>query len=511
MVTNLLPKEGAPAWAYAAHDLTTKWLCSLKILHSNLQFGVSLAIHLPSHSAHDKPLILRYEGNNLVPGKSSFTINNTTLPAELARNGESKPGTLSLTLKEPCSLWYSKTSSSSLRADFPKLVNFARATEVRICFDSNWLGKHRKKFGDILKGSQEFAEILHLPEFISCYEQAQWPLLEFILNAGPVAHVPTKDLASGVVPSIENAEIKVPPFEGVEHESPPPYAHVSGKRSRCAGSSPTPDYDSKRVRNRSTPSTETECAAPPPSFRADSIASSGATVEVDFFQERVTSTLKDVLPHLLESARAELVKKELPKVVRKELSQAVRAELPRVLEELVQKTLADHSPRQRLSPTPPVTQIPDATIHNGPILNHHIVLRTIIEGAVTKVLREFLEDAADQAEQLYDAAVLEVEERGDEVGRSIEVDIDHRLAAFNDELNEMEDESKQNIAECSEEIAAHAEEVVLDTCRRLDQLGDITINQTLCKLRDPLVSYQSRRARSLPVSKEEKKTIADAT
>ena len=162
MINNLVRKEGAPALAYAAHDSSVRFPCSLKILHAGVQFGVSLEFPLPSHGIHDKQLLVfRYEGNNVVPGKSSLTEADLTLPADLARNGDSQPGTLLLTLKEPCSVWYPKEHGGGLGADFPKLVNLAMATEVCICFDVKWLGKNLKRFKEIFKGPREFTGISH--------------------------------------------------------------------------------------------------------------------------------------------------------------------------------------------------------------------------------------------------------------------------------------------------------------------------------------------------------------
>jgi hypothetical protein len=70
MVLNLVRDKGVPAFV---NDASVLWPCTLKILHSNAQFVVSLEHTISTHSVDDEQLFtLRYEGDNLVPGKSSL-------------------------------------------------------------------------------------------------------------------------------------------------------------------------------------------------------------------------------------------------------------------------------------------------------------------------------------------------------------------------------------------------------------------------------------------------------
>lgn len=92
MVLSLVRKEGVAALAYSANDVSVLWPCSLKILHSDAQFVVSLEHSYSIHGFDDKQLFtLRYEGDNLMPGKTSLGDVYISLP-DGSLHGMGNPG-----------------------------------------------------------------------------------------------------------------------------------------------------------------------------------------------------------------------------------------------------------------------------------------------------------------------------------------------------------------------------------------------------------------------------------
>lgn len=234
MVHTLVRKEGVPALAYAGCNEAQTWMCSLKIVHEGGEFAVTLEHSLSSDGVdHKQVFLLRYEGDNLVPGKNTLGISNMSVPAELMcempRQGYPDFQTLSLTLKEPCSIWYPK-GSSSLHDDFPKLLSLARTKEVRIVFDTNWLAdRNLKTLQRILDRSQQLAKITGHAYFSYAYNELDWLPLRFIQHVNQGTDIAAKDAAPGVAPSIK---AEVPPFQDVQHDNPPAYMQPSGKRPR---------------------------------------------------------------------------------------------------------------------------------------------------------------------------------------------------------------------------------------------------------------------------------------
>lgn len=230
-------KGGIPALASATDPVREPLFCTLKILNQDVQFGVILELVLPNHGVGNKRLYqLHCGGGNLVPGENSLTKWDTPLSHELSlsllRLGESRPGTLSLSLKQPCPLWY-PVGHSNLDADCRKLLELARSPEIRILFDTAWLSSQNlTQLKCILEGSQEFASVPVLPKFKISHKEVDWPIINLMQDTAPEAYAPAEDQASVVMSSIEHAEAEVPPFQDVEYDSPPPYSHVSGKRSR---------------------------------------------------------------------------------------------------------------------------------------------------------------------------------------------------------------------------------------------------------------------------------------
>lgn len=225
MVLNLVRNEGVPALAYSLHDASVLWPCSLKMLHSDVQFVVSLEHDISVQGVDHKQLVIhRFEGDNLMPGKTS--LRNVDVPLSdqslrtIARHGQPRLRTLSLTLKAPCSVWYPHSfgkAVSSICTRFHELLALARATEVCILFDTNWLGRNNfAQLQSAAEGSRQLTGLPVLPQFARLYQQADWSVLNLI-----------QDASCEALPSIEDAV----------HDAPPPYAHVSGKRARKSKSS----------------------------------------------------------------------------------------------------------------------------------------------------------------------------------------------------------------------------------------------------------------------------------
>jgi hypothetical protein len=228
MVLNLVRNQGVPALAYSVNDESVLYPCSLKILHADAQFVVSLGHSVSIHGVDDQQLItLRYEGNNLMPGQTSLenvgiALSDTSLHS-IARHGQPRPRTLSLKLRAPCSVWYPHSFGNrvtSLHNGFGDILTLARATDVRILFDINWLGKNLARLQGAIEGSRQLTGVPVIPQFTRLYQQADWSVLNCIQDGGYEA-----------VPSIEDAVAGAPVKDEV-HDAPPPYAHVPSKRSR---------------------------------------------------------------------------------------------------------------------------------------------------------------------------------------------------------------------------------------------------------------------------------------
>ncbi|XP_014550246.1 hypothetical protein COCVIDRAFT_115980 [Bipolaris victoriae FI3] len=485
-------KGGIPALAYATHRVLELPLYTLKILNQDVQFEVILELVLPINSVGNKRLYqLHCGGGNLVPGGNSLTNMDTPLSHELSssllRYGESRPGILSLSLKQPCSAWY-PNGHSNIDAEFRKLLELARSPVIHILFDTAWLSKENLTLLKcILKGSQEFDSVPVLPEFKVSHKEVDWSIINFMQDATPEAYVPAEDQASVVISSIENAGAEAPRFQDVRYDEPPSYAHV-GRHLR-SGHGLTPEIPgSKRAREDSNLPPKTKRATLAPSLRAESPASSTATVSVDLFQEAVASAVEKVLSHKLEKELIQMVKKEL---------------LP-VLDELLRKTPAGQSPSRYLSPAPPCSQIPNALPHHDATPTHRPTLSTMIKEAVTTAVHESLDETFYNAvDQSCNSASIELAELSTTLRGDLEITKEDHMADCNDELNHMVVEAKQRLAE---ELETYAEEMLLRTEKRLNAIGNRALSKGLLN-----VSEQARRAKSLPVSNEDRKTIANGS
>jgi hypothetical protein len=493
MLLSLVRREGVPALAYSVNDGSVPRPCCLKILHADVQFVVSLEYTIPIHVDDKQLLTFRYEGDNLMPGQTSLGNVDIALPDgslhNIARQGKPQFRTLSLTLKAPCSVWYPRSFGngvSSLHTRSRELLTLARATEVRILFDSNWLGKKNlARLQSAVEGSRQLTGVPVIPQFAQLYQQADWSRLNFIQDAQSAAYLPIEDEASEAVPSIENAV----------YDAPPPYARVS-KRSRNSKSSIlTQDRHIANAhsldRTSLTPDSPLpkrllqDCTcAPSPTERATS-ASSSATVQVDVFQDIVKSAVEKVLPDML------------------------RAQLPSILQDLLPGMLAGPSPSPSLSPTPRSSQIANALTQHRRTPSHKPTPASVFKAVISnhtkthlqKILTDALDQASNQVSELHNSAGVEFNECLDDARLDLATLKEDHIAAFNEDCNEKLVEFKERLVEEIEGTEAHADTVVLKAWDKLNMVEKEVWCRCKClhSAKDKQSELeQVRRAMSLP-------------
>ncbi|EUC43045.1 hypothetical protein COCMIDRAFT_101900 [Bipolaris oryzae ATCC 44560] len=489
MVLSLVRNQGVPALAYPMNDESVLWPCSLKMLHSDDQFALSLGHSVSIHGVDDPQLLtLRYEGDNLIPGKMSLRNADIALPGtslhSIARHGKPRPRMLSLTLKAPCSVWYPRTlgkTGPGLHTGFHELLTLARATEVRVLFDTNWLEKSNlARLQSIIEGSRQLAGVPAIPQFTRLYQEADWSILDCINDTEPEA-----------LPSIEDAVAGPPPIEDAVDDAPPPYARVSGKRSRNARTSLTPDspLPKRLLQDPTYPRSPKERASPASPLSAKSTASSTATVQVDIFQDLVTSAVEKVLPDLM------------------------RAQFPSILQDLLPGILAG-SPSPSLSPTRHTNQLPNTPTKRCPIPSQKPAPSTVFKSLIStytqthiqRILADALDQASQQASELHNSAGAEFEDYLADTRLDFAALKEDNLAAFNDECNEKLVEFKERLVEEKDEaeveVNAHADRVVLKTWDRLNRVdGEVCPRcKCVCSARHKQSEVsQARRAISLPL------------
>jgi hypothetical protein len=223
----LVRKQGVPALAHPASDVSHPWPCTLRMLYVELgaQFTVSLESDVSIQGVDDKQLVaLRFEGQNLVPHMGSLgrSVNFVLTPAmnsRLARPGGNQVCVLSLVLKTPGALWHPCTLSAGASSidNLPhELSDLVRTTKVCIVFDSHWLGKNLSQLQSAVEGSQQLAGIPVVPssKLAQSHQQALWSVYE-------------------IAESVESETAAAPPpIEDAQHDAPPAYEQESRKRTR---------------------------------------------------------------------------------------------------------------------------------------------------------------------------------------------------------------------------------------------------------------------------------------
>ncbi|CAN9147357.1 unnamed protein product [Alternaria alternata] len=381
---------------------------------------------------------------------------------------------------------------SSLETSFHKLSTLARATDVRIVFDTNWLGKKNlARLRSAVEASRQLTGVPVIPQFARLYQQADWSILGSIQGAKSGPHRSTGDWTSKAIPSIEDAAAGAPPFEDAIYDAPPSYAQVSNKRSRHTRTSLTPDSPPPKrlLQDPTCVPSPTEHASSASSPSSKSTPSSTATVQVDIFQDIVTSAVQKVLPDLL------------------------REQLPSILQDFLPGMLADPSPSPSLSPTPRSSQSADTLAQHRRTLNKKptpaAVIRTVISTATKTHLQKFLTDALDEAyeqvSELHNSASVEFEEHLDDTRLDFAMLKEDHIAAFNEDCNEKLVEFKERLVEGKDEaevdVKAHADEVVVKAWDRLSMMDKRWCSHKCLHDTKDMAGKptQKRRAMSLPL------------
>ncbi|KAH6644877.1 hypothetical protein C7974DRAFT_29445 [Boeremia exigua] len=216
-------KGGIPALAYPRTDPALPVSLSLIIKCHDHRAQVTLCLQsaVPVQGS-DQTVILQYDADNIVPGAISVGPAAIPLPQDrldaLARAGNPQMRTLSLKLKKTCPVWLQSTPLTprpGSEAPFHQLAKLARATEVEILFDNNWLHRGVTAGFQRLVGHPE--ELTGFP-VDQHYRQQQYKLVDW--RAFNIAD--TRDVTATV-----------------EGELPPAYAEGSNKRPRHVAT-PTP-------------------------------------------------------------------------------------------------------------------------------------------------------------------------------------------------------------------------------------------------------------------------------
>ncbi|KAI8930709.1 hypothetical protein NX059_012318 [Plenodomus lindquistii] len=444
-LVNLVRKSGVSALALASTD-DIPCPCTLVLLYSQNgpQFTVLLTASIPIHGIrHKQSFVLRFDGDNLVPGKIS--LENTGIPVSteslksITRQGQPELRTLSLTLKAPCSVWYPRTlasEASTFNTSSQELVTLARTTKIRILFDTNWLGRYLPTLQSI---SQRSSQLIGVPVsrhnvFSKSYLQADHSLLKFVKDANPAGLSLLEGAAPDVVPSVEDAEPGVPVFDYAADDPPPSYAPRM-KRSIDTTSSArgsTPDLPlSKRL------------LQDPPSVRSISV-SSDATVPVDLFQDAINSAVAKVLPDMLQDR------------------------IPLIVQSVLSKVFDGHSPSPSLSPISPSRHIATAPIQPRPSPSHKPTPTTPVNSIVKDMMKPYLQkfnadmmdEVLEQVSDLYGSASVDFQEELDDHRLAIGIIKEDHVADFERECAEMLTEHKERMAGMIEMAEEEVEEYV---------------------------------------------------
>jgi hypothetical protein len=211
MTCNLINKRGVPVLAYPVSDVASQWSCSLVVKHSEtrMQATISLQSSIPIHGFDDEQTFtLVYDADNLVPGETSLEHTSMSLPQarqrEIARQGSPKVKTICLTLKKPCPVWCPLASGTiapkhGLESPFHQFVKLARATEIHILVDYNWLHRDKQARFERLVSHPEELTGFTINNYASRFRQADWTVFS-----------PIEDVASEAPPSYANIASESP-------------------------------------------------------------------------------------------------------------------------------------------------------------------------------------------------------------------------------------------------------------------------------------------------------------
>lgn len=230
-MTQDIRKSGFPALAYHKCDITPVSL-SLVFLYSELRAQTTLCLQSSMSLEgfdHEQRVILQYDADNIIPGTVSLGPATIPLPQNrldaLARAGNPQIRTLSLILKSACPVWCmplsgSLVARSGYEKDFGHLANLAKATEINVLFDYNWL--HREVHSSLQRLVEHTDELRGFPVH-QRYRQQRYRKVDWNIFDTKGA-----DAFADVDATTE------------DEEPPPVYAEASSKRPRH-GKHPVPN------------------------------------------------------------------------------------------------------------------------------------------------------------------------------------------------------------------------------------------------------------------------------
>jgi hypothetical protein len=209
-------------------------------------------------------------------------------------------------------------------------------------------------------------------------------------------------------------------------------------------------------------------------------------MQVDIFQDIVTSAVEKVLPDLM------------------------RAQLPSILQDLLPGMLTGSSPSPSLSTTPRSSRIADVPSQHPRTPNHKPTPSTIVKSVISTYtethLQRLLADTLDQASELHNSAALEFEDYVADTRLEFAALREDNMTALDNECNEKLVDFKERLVEEKDEaeveVKAHADMVVVRAWDRLNMVDNDVRGRCKCPCgaKDRQGRWgQMRRAMSLPL------------
>ena len=209
MAYNIVRKGGIPAWACAAFEgkssVEEARACSLVIEHSEVdrRATISLIFSLPLDDPDDKQAFaLLYDADNLMPGVTWLGDPTTRVSPPLMdainRHGNIRIKMLSLALKTYCPVLCPRSLENlqparGLKAAFDRFVDLAKATEVQILFDYNWVHRrHHARLERVVQHPEEFSGFRNGNNHTYSFELVDWTVFgpgEESVDGAPPSYV----------------------------------------------------------------------------------------------------------------------------------------------------------------------------------------------------------------------------------------------------------------------------------------------------------------------------------
>jgi len=434
MAYNLVRKGGIPALVYSTNNAASLLSCSLAIRLSEacMQATISLQLTVPLAGFDlEQRFTLFYDADNWVPGATALGPATLALPQarinEISRPGNPKLRTLSLVVKKPCPILCPPPESivpkQGLESRFRELVDLAKAIEVYVLFDYNWV--HRDNYAILNR------LISHSEAFTGFHsgQHAQ-------------AWLPNWTIFS--------------PAEETTSEAPPSYTEASNKRSRQGEFSPTRTFPKLVTKSHhvAAATTTPEPRSPkrillsPPPFLAPSptekaTSTSSPTSKLPTsplgaapdFQEAVQNAVEALLPGMLQAALTEL--------------------LPRFF--------------TTPSPTPSPTQSRTTKPRTPSFALRALINRRITTHTASHIQR-LQTDALDHAAYLRSAADVDFHEELDAHKLDVAIVKDDGVAELERAVDERLEMLREGAREIVEGVEEEGERVYGEVCGKLEEL-----------------------------------------